>query len=71
MSSNLKRTVSLTLLVSAANIAFAAPAPVSELNSTTSTSSVTNQATSPETDVERLERLLRNRATVQLNCNSK
>ncbi|NOI66496.1 tol-pal system protein YbgF [Vibrio sp. 99-8-1] len=66
MSSNLKRTVSLTLLVSAANIAFAAPAPVSELNSTTSTSSVTNQATSPETDVERLERLLRNRATVQL-----
>lgn len=67
MSSNLKRAVSLTLLVSAANIAFAAPAPVSELNSNTSNStSVTNQVRSPETDVQRLERLLRNRATMQL-----
>ncbi len=67
MYSNLKRAVSLTLLASAANFAFAAPAPVSDLNSNTSanTTSVT-QSTAPETDVQRLERLLRNRATVQL-----
>ncbi len=52
MSRNVKRVVSLLLLASAANAVFAAPAPVS---STTSGS-----------DVQRLERLLQNRATVQL-----
>lgn len=62
MFSNLKRAVSLTLLASAANIAFAAPAPVSDINST-STSSVSSQA---ETDIQRLERLLNNRSRVQL-----
>ncbi|MDF2153710.1 tol-pal system protein YbgF [Vibrio sp. CAU 1672] len=64
MFSNTKRAVTLTLLASAANIAFAAPAPVSDLNS--STSSVSQTRTSPETDIERLERMLQNRNRVQL-----
>ena len=34
--SNTKRAVALTLLASAASFAFAAPAPVSDLNSTSS-----------------------------------
>ncbi|WCE30728.1 tol-pal system protein YbgF [Vibrio sp. SCSIO 43137] len=67
MSSNLKRAASLVLLASAANITFAAPAPVADLSSDTSaTSQTSNQVSTPETDVQRLERLLRNRATVQL-----
>ncbi|PFG55859.1 tol-pal system protein YbgF [Vibrio sp. ES.051] len=63
MFSNTKRAVALTLLASAANLAFAAPAPVSDLNST---SSVSKSRVSSETDVERLERLLQNRNRVQL-----
>lgn len=58
MFSNLKRAVSLALLAGAANLAFAAPAPVSDLNSTPSQGS--------ETEVQRLERLLQNRAHIQL-----
>jgi tol-pal system protein YbgF len=64
MFSNTKRAVTLTLLASAANLAFAAPAPVSDLNS--STSSVSQTRTSSETDIDRLERLLQNRNRVQL-----
>ncbi|MCR9937273.1 tol-pal system protein YbgF [Vibrio antiquarius] len=62
MFSNTKRAVALTLLASAANCAFAAPAPVSDLNSTSSVS----KSRSSETEVERLERLLQNRNRVQL-----
>lgn len=71
MFSNTKRAVTLTLLASAANIAFAAPAPVSDLNSEPVTAPVVNASQSvvnaaPETDVQRLERLLQNRNRVQL-----
>ncbi|AXB30993.1 tol-pal system protein YbgF [Vibrio campbellii] len=62
MFSNTKRAVTLTLLASAANFAFAAPAPVSDLNSTSSVST----RSSSESDIERLERLLQNRNRVQL-----
>ncbi len=58
--SNTKRAVALTLLASAASVVFAAPAPVSDLNSTSSVSS------SSETDVQRLERLLQTRSRLQL-----
>ncbi len=61
--SNTKRAVALTLLASAANVTFAAPAPVSDLNSTTTSSISTSR--SSETDVERLERLLQTRARLQ------
>ncbi|MGR5235325.1 tol-pal system protein YbgF [Vibrio alfacsensis] len=63
MFSNTKRAVTLTLLASAANFAFAAPAPVSDLNST---SLVSQTRTTSESDIERLERLLQNRNRVQL-----
>ncbi len=73
MFSNTKRAVTLTLLASAANMAFAAPAPVSDLSSeaTTITSNTNLSVSAPttasnETDVERLERLLQNRNRVQL-----
>jgi tol-pal system protein YbgF len=59
--SNTKRAVALTLLASAANFAFAAPAPVSDLNSTSSVS----KSRSSETDVERLERMLQSRNRLQ------
>ncbi|MFV8432771.1 tol-pal system protein YbgF [Vibrio owensii] len=62
MFSNTKRAVTLTLLASAANFVFAAPAPVSDLNSTSSVST----RSSSESDIERLERLLQNRNRVQL-----
>ncbi|AXY00745.1 tol-pal system protein YbgF [Vibrio alfacsensis] len=62
MFSNTKRAVTLTLLAGVANLAFAAPAPVSDLNSTSSVST----RSSSETDIERLERLLQNRNRVQL-----
>ncbi len=55
MFCNLKRAVSLTLLVSVANSAFAAPTPVSEIGNTGS-----------ETDIQYLKRLLDNRTRVQL-----
>ena len=62
MFSNTKRVILLSLLASAANTVFAAPAPVSDLNSTSSVS----KSRSSETEVERLERLLQNRNRVQL-----
>jgi len=67
MFSNTKRVITLTLLASAANIAFAAPAPVSDLSDDASkaTSVVTHRG-APETDLERLERLLQNRASLQI-----
>ncbi|WP_413284175.1 tol-pal system protein YbgF [Vibrio sp. MA40-2] len=66
MFSNFKRAVSLTLLASVANVVFAAPAPVSDINSNNSaTSSSVNSG--PETDVQRLERLLSNSSRVQLS----
>ncbi len=60
--SNTKRAVALTLLASAASVAFAAPAPVSDLNSSSSVSGTR----SSETDVQRLERLLQTRSRLQL-----
>ncbi|AUI85821.1 tol-pal system protein YbgF [Vibrio azureus] len=61
MFSSSIRIITLALLASAANNAFAAPAPVSDL---TRSSSYTRS--SSESDVERLERLLQNRNRVQL-----
>ncbi|PTP38724.1 tol-pal system protein YbgF [Vibrio splendidus] len=68
MFSNTKRVILLSLLASAANTTFAAPAPVSDLNSTATNSSSSSRATSAsnESDIERLERLLQNRNLVQL-----
>ncbi|NOI89119.1 tol-pal system protein YbgF [Vibrio splendidus] len=68
MFSNTKRVILLSLLASAANTTFAAPAPVSDLNSTATNSSSSSQAASAsnESDIERLERLLQNRNLVQL-----
>ncbi len=60
--SNTKRAVALTLLASAASVAFAAPAPVSDLNSSSSVSGTR----ASETDVQRLERLLQTRSRLQL-----
>ncbi|WP_194435421.1 tol-pal system protein YbgF [Vibrio fluminensis] len=62
MFSNIKHIISLTLLASAANLAFAAPAPVSDIGGSTSSS----RSYSNETDIQRLERLLENRNRVQL-----
>ncbi len=67
MFSNLKRMITLTLLASAANTAFAAPAPVSDLsNSSSSSSSSAVRATSSESDVQRLERMLENSNRVRV-----
>lgn len=66
MFSNTKRVILLSLLASAANTAFAAPAPVSDLNSTATNSSSSSRSASNESDIERLERLLQNRNLVQL-----
>ncbi|MBW3696645.1 tol-pal system protein YbgF [Vibrio sp. T187] len=69
MFSNTKRVVTLTLLASAANLAFAAPAPVSDISNSSATStspSTTSSSVSNETDIQRLERLLQNRNRVQL-----
>jgi tol-pal system protein YbgF len=66
MFSNFKRAVSLTLLASAAGGVSAAPAPVSDINSTTSNSVSAAQAQPQETKVQRLERLLNNRSRVQV-----
>lgn len=56
--SNLKRVISLTLLASAATFVVAAPAPVTDLNSTPSQS--------PSSSIERLERLIKSRNQIQL-----
>ena len=67
MFSDTKRVILLSLLASAANTAFAAPAPVSDLNSTaTNSTSSSSRSASNESDIERLERLLQNRNLVQL-----
>jgi len=63
MFSNLKHIFSLTLLASAANLAFAAPAPVADIGGSSSSS---RSYSSNETDIQRLERLLDNRTRVQL-----
>ncbi|MGF1910445.1 tol-pal system protein YbgF [Vibrio kasasachensis] len=63
MFSNLKHIFSLTLLASAANLAFAAPAPVADIGGSSSSS---RSYSSNETDIQRLERLLDNRNRVQL-----
>jgi tol-pal system protein YbgF len=57
------------LLASAANTSFAAPAPVSDLSSTTTaeTPTATRSSNASETDIQRLERLLNNRNRVQVN----
>lgn len=59
--SNLKRIIPLTLLASAATFVVAAPAPVTDLN-TTSTSS----APASSSSLERLERLIQSRNKIQL-----
>ena len=64
MHSNLKRFITLTLLVGSASQVLAEPAPVSSLSSSALSSSASNRN---ETDVQRLERLLENRNRVQLN----
>ncbi|OEE73868.1 tol-pal system protein YbgF [Vibrio ordalii] len=66
MFSNLKRIVTLTLLASAAGQVLAAPAPVSDLSNSSSASTSRAQHSSSESNVQRLERLLENRNSVQL-----
>ncbi|MGD8170128.1 tol-pal system protein YbgF [Vibrio sp. TRT 21S02] len=66
MLSNLKRVFTLTLLASAASQVLAAPAPVSDLNSSRIAATSSVIAASNETDTQRLERLLENRNRVQL-----
>lgn len=66
MFSNFKRAVSLTLLASAAGSVSAAPAPVSDINSTASNTASATPAQPQETEVQRLERLLNNRSRVQV-----
>ncbi len=70
MFSNSKRFASLMLLASAANASFAAPAPVTDINSSSTTATSSNlsvrQLASNETDIQRLERLLKNRAKIQI-----
>jgi tol-pal system protein YbgF len=62
MFSNLQRVVMLSLLASAANLAFAAPAPVSDLSRTDSISS----SAGADSGQSRLERLIESRNQVQL-----
>lgn len=59
--SNLKRIIPLTLLASAATLVVAAPAPVTDLNATT-----TSSAPASSTSIERLERLIKSRNQIQL-----
>ncbi|PJC87697.1 tol-pal system protein YbgF [Vibrio sp. HA2012] len=66
MFSNFKRAVSLTLLAGVAGSSFAAPAPVSDINSTSSSAVSASQTQTPETEIQRLERLLNNRSRVQV-----
>ncbi len=61
----MKRLMTLALLASAASPVLAAPAPVSDLNTTSSNSAQTSQAA--ESSVQRLERLLQNSNRVQAN----
>ncbi|MBD0786964.1 tol-pal system protein YbgF [Vibrio sp. Y2-5] len=66
MFSNLKRVITLTLLASAANSSFAAPAPVSDLSNNSSSQASFTRTASSESEVQRLERLLENRARLQV-----
>ncbi|CAM2802365.1 tol-pal system protein YbgF [Vibrio ordalii] len=66
MFSNFKRIVTLTLLASAAGQVPAAPAPVADLSNSVSVSTSRAKKPSSESDVQRLERLLENRNSVQL-----
>lgn len=59
--SNLKRIIPLTLLASAATLVVAAPAPVTDLNATT-----TSSTPASSTSIERLERLIKSRNQIQL-----
>jgi tol-pal system protein YbgF len=68
MFSNLQQRVVLMLLVGAASHVLAAPAPVSDLggsDSSTATATVNNTVTQ-ETEVQRLERLLKSRNQLQI-----
>lgn len=64
MFSNFKRAASLVLLAGAAGIVTAAPAPVSNVSQ--ATSSPVSVASGSETDLQRLERLLRNSNRLQV-----
>ncbi|CAM2883427.1 tol-pal system protein YbgF [Vibrio rarus] len=66
MNSNYKRVVAFTLLASAASFTFAAPAPVSDLNSSSTVASKPTTVT-PEAHTAKLERLLKNSNRVQAN----
>ena len=66
MFSNFKRAVSLTLLAGVAGGALAAPAPVSDINSTSPNANSVSKTNTPETEIQRLERLLKNRSRVQV-----
>ena len=59
--SNLKRIIPLTLLASAATLVVAAPAPVTDLNATTTSSTPASSSS-----IERLERLIKSRNQIQL-----
>ncbi len=59
--SNLKRIIPLTLLASAATLVVAAPAPVTDLNATS-----TSSAPASSSSIERLERLIQSRNQIQL-----
>ncbi len=63
MFSNLQRFVTLTLLAGAANGVFAAPAPVSDLSGTNTTS---YSAVGADANQSRLERLIESRNQMQL-----
>jgi tol-pal system protein YbgF len=63
MFSNLQRVLVLTLLASAASSSFAAPAPVSDLSGSNSTSS---SAVGSDASQSRLERLIESRNQMQL-----
>lgn len=62
-NSNLKRIIPLTLLASAATLVVAAPAPVTDLNAT---SHSTSSAPASSASIERLERLIKSRNQIQL-----
>ncbi|NLS11272.1 tol-pal system protein YbgF [Vibrio sp. SM6] len=69
MFSNITRIATAMLLASAASPVFAAPAPVSDLSEAAlpvSTAVASVASSVPESDVQRLERLLQNRNRVQL-----
>lgn len=70
MFSNLKQVVMLTLLASAASSTLAAPAPVSDIdyssNQSNGQASASNTSGSQDSEVQRLERLVKSRSRMQL-----